>query len=223
MKKIFLLLFLTLSCLAMDPEKRELMSLLQQGIRLDSKDPLVVDLFNLIANDADTPFLHLSHRKIYAIDPEFLNFPHLKELNLSYNYLSSITGLFGALKNLTFLNLSNNPLKTLAKNDFSALRKLRDLDLAGTQLKKLPKNIFKKNKELIKLEISNNQLTDLNFLHEPEHVIIVTAINNPIETDITHFRNKKFCILTDDFSYSFLSDDSSSDDDSLSPETEQKS
>ncbi|ONH90444.1 hypothetical protein PRUPE_8G054400 [Prunus persica] len=77
------------------------------------------------------------------IPGSFTNFPNLRELDLSSNYISYIPGSFANLSNLRVLDLSWNPISDPIPGFFANFSKLTSLSLSGCQLNgTFPKEIF---------------------------------------------------------------------------------
>ncbi|KAI4487752.1 hypothetical protein M0802_011857 [Mischocyttarus mexicanus] len=121
------------------------------------------DLFVDFPNLKD---LDISSNNLILPDKVFDATPKLKRLNLNRNKLILIDStLFDNLKNLEFLDLSQNRMEVLEDGVFYQLSRLRVLNLASNKLKQMSPSTFRKLKKLKKLDISDN-----HFLHIPSNL-----------------------------------------------------
>jgi len=67
------------------------------------------------SNPVNLIWLNLSYNFLQKIDPELLNFPHLKSLNLHGNYISDLEEVrkLADLENLINLTLNGNPFEEI--------------------------------------------------------------------------------------------------------------
>ncbi|XP_068176042.1 leucine-rich repeat and immunoglobulin-like domain-containing nogo receptor-interacting protein 1-B [Antennarius striatus] len=84
----------------------------------------------------ETRVLDLSRNRLRGLgQDEFLNYPHLEELQLNDNNLSAIEGgAFSGLSSLRVLGLHGNQLKLLPPGVFSGATNLTRLDVSGNRL-----------------------------------------------------------------------------------------
>lgn len=95
---------------------------------------------------------------------EGAKYPVLGSLILRKNLLRTIpVGMFGAVKQLTHLDLSENPLEDLEAGAFSLLESLTHLNLDGcAQLTRLRQDDFKGLVQLTSLSIRNGGLIHIH-------------------------------------------------------------
>lgn len=172
--------------------------------------------------------IYLSHNNINSIEPN--TFPNLelldlsynklghlkanvfsglyveKSLNLSFNPLSSLEGVFNhsKIKNVTLtdisltkltpkdlvgldfiehLNLNDNGIRELSNNTFDQLPKLKHIWLDNNSIQILPSNLFGFNKNLISLSIVRNPLSIIPldcFSHKMKLMNLSLTINGKI-------------------------------------------
>lgn len=84
--------------------------------------------------------LDLSNKKLVCFPSQLFLCPNLSHLYLGFNDLET-TPRIGELSNLTFLNLSLNPLKELPEN-IGNLKQLKELQVTGTNITELPKSLI---------------------------------------------------------------------------------
>lgn len=110
--------------------------------------------------------LDLSFNQIERIDGLFNGCDNLKELNLSYNKVSAIFGdEFLFVRNLTFIDLSYNQISVLGEIslDHPGAR-IKELILRGNELCMFVFNLsdsFHKNFTIEKIDVSSNRLTSI--------------------------------------------------------------
>lgn len=75
---------------------------------------------------------------------------------------------FLQLKNLVFINLSSNILRTIPKDVFEGLELLEDLDLSNNHISKVDPNAFKLNKNLSVLKLKKNPIERMSGINLPE-------------------------------------------------------
>ena len=112
----------------------------------------LIELYNLKE-------LELSYNFLTTIPKELGNLVNLRELNLINNRLTSIPKELGNLSNLQHLYLSNNFLTTIPK-ELSNLVNLRDLFLSKNKLTTIP-NSLGNLVNLQYLHLDNNLLTTI--------------------------------------------------------------
>lgn len=104
-------------------------------------------------------WLKLNGAKFTASD-SFIGFEQITHLYLSNMPANSVLGenSFRNLLNLTYLEISNNYIVSLAENIFINQTELKFLNLTGNNLRSLPDGIFKYTKKLLRVDLSHNQL-----------------------------------------------------------------
>uniref|UniRef100_A0A7S4N7Z7 SH3 domain-containing protein n=1 Tax=Paramoeba aestuarina TaxID=180227 RepID=A0A7S4N7Z7_9EUKA len=91
----------------------------------------------------ETTLLNASHNYLKSINPKIGGeMPHLTELNLSHNDISSLPYSFGQLTSLTSLNLSFNALKELPSS-LDRCTKLEVMHLENNKMRHFPSGVFK--------------------------------------------------------------------------------
>ena len=115
-------------------------------------------------------FLSISNNRLTYLDESlFKGLSNVTDLYLKYNYLKSVTSELLNLPQLTFLDLSRNPLNlTQEVPVFSNLNKLWFLSLKNTTIKELPINVFTGLHSLEHLLIDDNDLKDVSaeYFHD---------------------------------------------------------
>ncbi|XP_076345606.1 toll-like receptor 2 isoform X2 [Tachypleus tridentatus] len=81
----------------------------------------------------------------------------------SYNRLFLENNSFSTLKNLEYLNLASNPIKSsINRLYFNGLENLKELDLSSSLITKIEDFAFESLKSLERLLLNNNNIIDLN-------------------------------------------------------------
>ncbi|XP_018608049.1 leucine-rich repeat and immunoglobulin-like domain-containing nogo receptor-interacting protein 1 [Scleropages formosus] len=108
----------------------------------------------------ETRLLDLSKNRLKVINPEeFAGYPHLEELELNENNISSIEpGAFGNLYGLRTLGLRNNNLKLIQLGVFTGLNNLTSLDISENKIVILLDYMFQDLYNLKTLEVGDNDL-----------------------------------------------------------------
>ena len=89
--------------------------------------------------------LYLKDMQLRSLKPEvFDHFVRLRELDISYNYISRLKNALSSqgLNSLEKLNMEKIGLKRFTKEDISALRNLKELNLGFNRLRDFPYFIF---------------------------------------------------------------------------------
>ena len=92
--------------------------------------------------------------------PHFAN-PEMKVLKAKNNKISKLDGALGVYTNLEFLDLSENQLRHLGKNQFASCQKLHQLNISNNFLASLHAKTFKGLQTLQNVDLSKNMLTTL--------------------------------------------------------------
>ncbi|XP_072527363.1 leucine-rich repeat and immunoglobulin-like domain-containing nogo receptor-interacting protein 1-B isoform X2 [Salminus brasiliensis] len=108
----------------------------------------------------ETRLLDLSKNRLKAINPEeFINYPHLEELQLNENVISVIEpGAFSNLFGLRTLGLRNNKLKLIQLGVFTGLSNLTRLDISENKIVILLDYMFQDLYNLKELEVGDDDL-----------------------------------------------------------------
>ena len=145
--------------------------------------------------------LKLSFCNLEEIPASIQKLQHLKSLDVENNNISRIAPEIGELKNLKYLNLSqqfNFSLGTsLTLSHLKNCQSLQHLDLAGIGLKKVPRFVQQLEK-LSTLNIDSNTVKKLPaFVHQLKTLKTLTIK----QTDILHAKNEFFFKDFTDFTY----------------------
>lgn len=108
----------------------------------------------------ETRLLDLSKNRLKAINPEeFINYPHLEDLQLNENVISVIEpGAFSNLFGLRTLGLRNNKLKLIQLGVFTGLSNLTRLDISENKIVILLDYMFQDLYNLKELEVGDSEL-----------------------------------------------------------------
>lgn len=114
-------------------------------------------------SDRMTNNLYLDNELTQITRNTFNGLGNLKELNISWNRLSSIQNdAFQMLHNLEELDLSANEINELNENTFNGLNNLKVLKLYSNRIDKIDENSFDCLDKLEKLHIGKQRLKELN-------------------------------------------------------------
>lgn len=120
-----------------------------------------------IENAKQTGVLDLSKLQLKSLDgiSKLLgrNCKKIRQINLDNNKIEEIKrDDLNKFRNIKALDLSYNKIKKLNKGCFFSLKKLEKLDLSHNEIQNLPPNIFLKQTKLINLDLSDNLIECLN-------------------------------------------------------------
>ncbi|XP_017565514.1 toll-like receptor 13 [Pygocentrus nattereri] len=120
-------------------------------------------IYNLTCSDfnslAQLQTLYLSRNPLYSVKP-FQNLTNLKTLIISSSRLISVTNCFRAcLQKLEFLDLTQNKLNYIHKEDFGDLKSLKHLLLNDNQITTIDKGAFEGLQKLTVLNLQSNKIT----------------------------------------------------------------
>lgn len=102
----------------------------------------------------------------------FQKCPHLKEIDLGLNYLSSLpSGIFDWNERLELVYLHTNKFTTIDEKVFKYNKNLVMVRLYNNNLHCLPSNLFENTPKLNFLDLGKNQLRLLSFLEEGMSVL----------------------------------------------------
>lgn len=159
------------------------------------------------AHQCKSDLFSLKSMSLFDIPEPVTKLSHLKFLNLSHNYFSTLPVKLGQFKSLTKLNVSHNKLNFLHEHFLSILSThltqlaildlswnrifalpatianfpaLQSLKLEHNFLTKLPESI--NSMELLRLDFSHNQLTKFPNVQNPSLTELICD-NNPFEKD----------------------------------------
>nr|XP_060634587.1 toll-like receptor 3 [Anolis sagrei ordinatus] len=109
--------------------------------------------------------LNLEHNQLHAFpDKAFTSCDNLRELNLGSNILDVKNEPFKDLKNLQFLDVSHNGLKSIKLGSEQQLESLQELVVSQNKITELKKEdlYFLSNSSLNKLDLSTNPLKEFS-------------------------------------------------------------
>lgn len=106
--------------------------------------------------------IDLSYNNITSLEGLFQNNPKLKHLYLAANTISEIGNSFHGLMELKKLNLSRNSIQCIDHRSFMGLEKLRFVDLSHNMIHLIESNSFSALPKLKMLDLSFNVFVSLN-------------------------------------------------------------
>ena len=92
----------------------------------------------------------------------FNNCEQLNNLDLSYNYLSSLSNMFTYVSSIVLLNLNHNRIELINENDFDFLIDIQDLSMSNNRIIHISDKAFFSLNKIKFLDLSFNQLTEFN-------------------------------------------------------------
>ena len=149
----------------------------------------ISEMPNQLCQMKNLKYLRLVNNNFEEI-PVCLPLMKLEELDMSFNYLTSVPRYIDQLKTIYSLDLSNNKLTVFPK-EICELNNLQKLDLYGNNIDLIPAYIEKLYRTLTYLGLGNNQISEAN-LKELERLLPYTKIDTTTRTkeNITHLRTK---------------------------------
>jgi len=115
--------------------------------------------------NASLRILSLKSNQLEAIPNESLSLLNLTTLDVSHNYVRSLSSTFfpKSLASLSFLNVSHNNISRLDSSALSSLASsLEELDLSHNSLVKLDRNVFRGLKKVKLLDLSFNSIASFD-------------------------------------------------------------
>ncbi|XP_066248588.1 nephrocan isoform X2 [Euwallacea similis] len=112
--------------------------------------------------------LNLSHNKISTLrNGQIEALVKLETIDLTYNLFHDWkdihSGVFQPAKNLLFLDLSHNPLRTLSKySNHFYIPSLEVLRLVNCSMRTIPANVFRRLTSLVELYLSDNPVSNIS-------------------------------------------------------------
>ncbi|XP_066158327.1 insulin-like growth factor-binding protein complex acid labile subunit isoform X2 [Euwallacea fornicatus] len=141
--------------------------------------------------------LNLSHNKISTLrNGQIEALVKLETIDLTYNLFHDWkdihSGIFQPAKNLLFLDLSHNPLRTLSKySNHFYIPSLEVLRLVNCSMRIIPANVFQRLTNLTELYLSDNPISNIsdNFTLENLRLMEISrtrlsVINENVFTDL---------------------------------------
>ncbi|XP_072045054.1 uncharacterized protein [Amphiura filiformis] len=128
--------------------------------------------FNKLSFNNKYPFVwgncsHLTSLSISESNNVFVYtqgiFPRLEQLTLTNCKLSSIAQFLLESRNIRYLDVSNNNIDNIKRNNFSSLVNLHHMDLSHNRIESLPENHFHHMSNLTYLNLAGNNLANLNL------------------------------------------------------------
>ncbi|XP_049727415.1 toll-like receptor 13 [Elephas maximus indicus] len=133
----------------------------------------ITNLINAISDiPGYTTHLNLTQNQIHILPPyTFTNLSALVDLRLQWNFIQEIgMGAFWGLKNLTFLSLVENKIKSV-NNSFEGLSNLKTLLLSQNKITHIHKNAFAPLVKLKHVSLSQNNIKNFyNILEAVQHL-----------------------------------------------------
>lgn len=106
--------------------------------------------------------LDLSQAGILTLsDSGFRDYDSLKFLDITQSEISSLKSSWFTKKTIEVLNVSDNVLTALKKEDMKFFNRLRVFNASSNEIKTLEANTFLDSKKLEVISLSNNQLTSV--------------------------------------------------------------
>lgn len=99
--------------------------------------------------------------KLVLTDSGFRSYDVLKNLDISQSYLEELKPSWFSKRTIEVLNLSENFVKALKKDDLKFFPRLRVFNASFNEIKTIEQNSFVDSKKLEVVSLSNNQLTNI--------------------------------------------------------------
>ncbi|XP_049882570.1 protein artichoke-like [Pectinophora gossypiella] len=159
-----------------------------QNILLSSLENTNIIVIDNSRSNVET--IDLSHNAIAALPNNcFSNFPQLKHLHISHNFISNFNILtFEGMSSLITLDVSHNTLIEIGHN-FARFINLREISLGHNNLTSILETNFKMMTEIEKIDLNSNQLQVI------EEDAFETLVNLE-EIDLSYNRITKICRMT---------------------------
>lgn len=111
-----------------------------------------------------TVHLNLSHNKLTAVDMDILsNLPHLREVRLDHNELTSVPSFGDAAASVVTLLLHHNRIRRLEGSLLQNFSALETLDLSNNDITELREHCFPLGLQIKDLHLSSNKIVHLEF------------------------------------------------------------
>lgn len=148
--------------------------------------------------------LRLGHNKIRSISYHLSHCRTLRHLDLSENQLTSLDGV-GALKNLSYLDVSRNGLDSSTLGELRSCVKIEELRMSHNKIEKA--RALKPLSKLTVLDLSFNRVVSLRAIASLPHLSELHLKKNLIEDLGRRSLHSRFPLLdTLDISFNFIKD-----------------
>lgn len=135
----------------------------------ESMNPLFFGAFSNV-KELDVSFFDLK-----SLSSESLNMKYLEKFNMSHNKLPELSrSAFKNLPNLVIADFSFNKISNLDIKTFTIFNKLKILDLSNNMIESIDIDLFKNNNELELLRLDNNPIQSFEFL---PNLMKLTSVN----------------------------------------------
>jgi Leucine-rich repeat (LRR) protein len=101
--------------------------------------------------------------QLILTDTGFRDYDSLKVLDISLSYIEEFKPSWFSKKTIEVLNLSENFIKALKKDDMKYFSRLRIFNASFNEIKTIEANTFLETKKLEIVSLSHNQLTSVVF------------------------------------------------------------
>ena len=133
----------------------------------------------------DRIFANCSKQNYTSIPPRF---PKLYSLNFSYNQISKVRNvnfIDGNLRDIQYIDLSNNLIQNIETKSFEHLMQLCHLDLSSNKIKSASPEPFKKLRNLATLDLCGNSIHCIPLKNELPWVNILCNSSEEYTYDTT--------------------------------------
>lgn len=145
--------------------------------------------------------VHLNGNQIEQVIGPIAPHSKLTQIYLSKNRIHKISKIFGKIEEslLKLIDLSDNNIPTLYRNDFIQLTNLEILDLSNSHVAQIELDAFAPLNQLTHLDLSKNELVTVNFdmfLPAMQHLSVFKLNGNEL-SELTNHIDQLFPRLTE--------------------------